>query len=382
MPRTGIPHIDLTTGRDGLGDLVRAICDVESVSGNEATLATAIEDALRTQVPGEITVDRIGNNVIARTHTGAPQRVILAGHIDTVPVASNLPTRLKAEGTEDEAIWGRGTVDMKAGLAVMMQVFADLARSGEPLARDITLVAYDNEEVAAHLNGLRHLVADHPDLIAGDFAVLGEPSNAGIEGGCNGTLRVEVETEGRAAHSARAWMGINAIHAAAPVLDRLANWEPTTVNVDSLDYREGLNAVGISGGIAGNVIPDRCVVTVNYRFAPNKTVEQAVEYLTEFFAPYPVRVADVAGGARPGLDAPLAGEFVRVVSGLTGRGAAAKVGWTDVARFAELGVPAVNFGPGDPTLAHHDEEQVAVSQVITCFDALYSWLTSSGSNLD
>ncbi|GAA2245325.1 succinyl-diaminopimelate desuccinylase [Rarobacter faecitabidus] len=373
--------IDLTASREGLRELVQALCDTESVSGNEAHLADEFVAALHAAVGGRVAIHRIGNNVVATTNEPVAQRVVLAGHLDTVPVASNLPTRLIDEGTANERIWGRGTVDMKAGLAVLAQVFVDLVASGEPLTRNLTLVAYENEEVAAHLNGLGHLVRDHPGLLAADFAVLGEPSNGGIEGGCNGTVRVHVHTRGKAAHSARAWMGENAIHAAAPILAKLAEFTAQTVPVDGLDYRESLSAVAISGGIAGNVIPDHCVVTVNYRFAPAKSADEAITFLRGFFAPFEITVDDAAGGARPGLDQPIAQDFVRAVSAITGGGAAAKVGWTDVARFAELGTPAVNFGPGDPLLAHHDDEQVASEQVTLCYDALHSWLTGANTSL-
>jgi succinyl-diaminopimelate desuccinylase len=259
---------------------------------------------------------------------------------------------------------------MKGGVAVMLALAAEL----EAPADDVTWVFYDHEEVASDLNGLGRLARNRPDLLAADFAVLGEPSNGGIEGGCNGTLRVEVVTTGVAVHSARAWAGRNAIHAAAPVLDRLAAYEPATLDVDGLAYRESLNAVGITGGIAGNVIPDRCVVTVNFRFAPSRTVADATAHVRELFDGFDVRVTDAAAGARPGLDAPAAQEFARVVLERTGGAPAPKYGWTDVARFSALGVPAVNFGPGDPMLAHKDDEHVPAGQITLCHDALRAWL--------
>ncbi len=374
-----MPSIDLMTGRDGLTQLTQTICDIASVSGDEQNLADVIESALRGLAAPTVDVTRYGNNIVARTSHGRGRRVILAGHIDTVPVAHNLPTQLRDDPDRGPVLWGRGTVDMKAGLAVLLQVFAQLALDPASTTSDVTLVAYDNEEVASDRNGLGHLVARHPDLIAGDFAVLGEPSNGGIEGGCNGTLRVHVSTTGVAAHSARSWMGSNAIHAAAPILSRLAEYQAETVEVDGLAYREGLNAVAISGGIAGNVIPDRCRVTVNYRFAPARSEAEALKFVEEFFAPFEVVVDDTAPGARPGLDSPLAQEFVAAVSRVTGGGASAKVGWTDVARFSRLGVPAVNFGPGDPSLAHHDEERVSLAQITQCYDALYLWLAGNST---
>ncbi len=357
--------IDLTAD---LVSLTRARCDVPSVSGDERELADAVERALRGLAHLEVLRD--GDAVVARTHLGRDRRVVLAGHLDTVPVAGNLPSELR-EDAEGPVLWGRGTVDMKAGVAVLLALAAAVT---EPTV-DLTYVFYDHEEVEASLNGLGRLVAHHPDWVRGDVAVLGEPTAGALEGGCNGTLRVEVVVPGTAAHSARSWLGVNAIHGAAPVLQRLAGHTAEQVEVDGLVYREGLNAVGIRGGIAGNVIPDECVVTVNYRFAPSRTPEQALALVEDFFDGYQVRLTDSAPGARPGLDRPEALELAEVVARRTGRPPRAKQGWTDVARFSALGVPAVNFGPGDPSLAHADDERTPVADLDACYGALHEWLT-------
>ena len=223
-----------------------------------------------------------------------------------------------------------------------------------------------------NLNGLGRLSREHPELLAGDFAILGEPTNAIIEGGCNGNARIEVRTTGLRAHSARSWVGHNAIHDLSPILNTLASYQPRTVDVDGLEYREGLNAVGISGGIAGNVIPDAAMVHINYRFAPSRSGVEAVEHLRELFAGYDVTVVDLADGARPGLTAPLALDLINAVGGQP----QPKYGWTDVARFSALGVPAVNYGPGDPLKAHADDERVAVEQISSCERGLRAWLTA------
>ncbi|KGM09620.1 succinyl-diaminopimelate desuccinylase, partial [Cellulomonas bogoriensis 69B4 = DSM 16987] len=248
--------------------LAHTLCDIPSVSGDEAHLADLVEGALREL--DHLEVLRDGNAVVARTHLGRSERVVVAGHLDTVPVAANLPAERRATA-EGDVLWGRGSVDMKGGVAVQLAVAARVTAPG----RDVTWVFYDQEEVEATRNGLGRLVRDHPEWVSGSFAVLCEPTRGAIEGGCNGTLRVQVRVPGVAAHSGRSWLGVNAIHDAAPVLATLAAYRARTVEVDGLTYREGLNAVGISGGIAGNVIPDECVVTVNYRFAPELTVEQA-----------------------------------------------------------------------------------------------------------
>jgi succinyl-diaminopimelate desuccinylase len=361
------PRLDLSAD---VVDLTRALCDIESVSGDEQRLADAIEAALR-GLP-HLEVLRDGDAVVARTTLGRPERVVVAGHIDTVPLgrrpdgSPNLPTWVTGQGP-DAVVHGRGTADMKAGVAVQLKVAADVA---EPV-RDVTWVFYDNEEVEAVRNGLGRLARHHPDWLAADFAVLCEPSSATVEGGCNGTIRVEVHVPGRSAHSARAWMGENAVHAAGEVLDRLRSYTPREVEVEGLVYREGLNAVGIRGGIAGNVIPDSCVVTVNYRFAPSRSVAEAEAHLRELFDGYRVEVTDASPGARPGLDHPAAAAFVAAI----GREPRPKYGWTDVARFSEMGVPAVNFGPADPSLAHTDSEHVPAASVRECERALRVWLT-------
>jgi succinyl-diaminopimelate desuccinylase len=259
---------------------------------------------------------------------------------------------------------------MKSGVAVMLSLAAALARP----SYDVTWVFYDHEEVEAEKNGLGRIAAAHRQWLAADFAILGEPTAAGVEGGCNGTLRAQVHVPGVAAHSARAWTGVNAIHRAGEVLRRLSAYQPATVAVDGLEYREGLNAVLISGGTAGNVIPDSCTVTVNYRFAPSRSVEQAEAHVREVLAGFDVTVVDAAAGARPGLEHPAARGFVDAVLGTTGRAPVAKLGWTDVARFSALGIPAVNFGPGDPLLAHTADERCPVDQIETVRAALHAWL--------
>ena len=357
-----MPSLDLTASSI---DITRALCDIESVSGNEAGVADAIEASLAGYAHLEVIRD--GDAVIARTNLGRSQRVVIAGHIDTVPVNKNLPTRFETiDGVE--YLWGRGTVDMKAGVAVQLKLAAELS---EPSV-DVTWIWYDHEEVDESQNGLGRVALNRPDLMLGDFAILGEPTRSEIEGGCNGNLRIEVRTFGLRAHSARAWVGHNAIHDAAAILALLADYQPLEVEVDGLVYREGLNAVGISGGIAGNVIPDECMVHINYRFAPNKTADDAELYLRDLFTGYDVTVVDKAEGARPGLTAPLAAGFLEAVGGE----AKPKYGWTDVARFSALGVPAVNYGPGDPLKAHADDERVALDQIIDCERGLRAWLTA------
>jgi succinyl-diaminopimelate desuccinylase len=353
----------LQLGSD-VGALTAALVDIASVSGDESALADLIEAAL-SSYPA-LQVERDGNVVLARTGLGRAERVVLAGHLDTVPPAANLPSRV-----DGDRLYGCGTSDMKAGLAVMLRI-AHLVGTGALDPRvDLSWICYDCEEIEAARNGLGRLACTRPDVLAGDLAVLLEPTSGVIEGGCQGTLRVLVRTTGVRAHSARSWLGRNAIHAAEPVLARLVAYRPRELDVDGLTYREGLNAVAISGGVAGNVIPDECTVTVNFRFAPDRSEADAQQHVRSVFDGFEVTVVDSAPAARPGLDSPLPKAIVAAVGGQ----ARAKLGWTDVARFGELGIPAVNFGPGDPNLAHTPAESVELPLVAAGEAALVRFLS-------
>jgi succinyl-diaminopimelate desuccinylase len=343
----------------GAVELTAALVDIPSVSGDEERIADAVEAAL--QPLSHLLVTRIGNNVIARTALGLPERVVIAGHLDTVPIAGNLPSR-----REGGLLYGCGSCDMKAGVAVALRLAATVPSP----TRDVTFALYACEEVESERNGLGQVAKERPELFEGDFAVLMEPSGATVEAGCQGTLQLDVTAHGHRAHSARSWMGRNAIHEAAAILDVLRAYAARRVTVDGLEYREGLNAVGVRGGVAGNVIPDECVVSVNYRFAPSRSVDEAVTHMRKVFAGFEVAVTDAAPGALPGLDRQAATAFVAAV----GRAARPKFGWTDVSRFAALGVPAVNYGPGDPGLAHTREEHIRVAEIIDCEARMRAWL--------
>ena len=339
--------------------LTQQLVDTFSVSHQEQEIADAVEAAL-SALP-HLTVTRRGHTLVARTDLGRGERVVLAGHLDTVPLNHNLPSRL-----DDDVLHGLGTCDMKGGDAVILKLAADVTAPN----RDLTFVLYEAEEVEAVHNGLRKLTESDPDLLEADFAILMEPSNASVEAGCQGTMRVDVRTTGERSHSARSWKGVNAIHLAAPILARLNDYVARQPEIDGLTYHEGLNATGIRGGVAGNVIPDECVVEVNFRFAPDRSEAEAEAYVREFFAGFDVTVTDMAAGAMPGLDRPAAKAFVEAVGGE----AAPKFGWTDVAQFTRLGIPAVNFGPGDPMFAHKQDEHVPLKHLRHCERTLKEWL--------
>ena len=349
--------IDLTLPGDAL---TASLVDVPSVSGGESRLADEVELALRSLA--HLDVRRDGDAIAASTTLGRDRRVVVAGHLDTVPIADNVPSR-----RDGDRLVGCGSSDMKSGIAVMLKVAAALA---DP-RYDVTWLFYDNEEVEAARNGLGRVSRNEPSWLRGDLAILMEPTSNRIEAGCQGTMRAIVVVPGRRAHSARSWLGDNAIHRAADVLARLAAYEPRRVVLDGCEYREGLNAVRIEGGVSGNVVPDRCTITVNYRFAPDRDEQQALAHVQEVLAPYEVVPTDSSPGALPLLSAPAAADFVAAVRGEP----VAKLGWTDVARFAALGIPAVNFGPGDPNLAHTREEYVEIPRIGECEEILRGYLT-------
>jgi len=356
-----VPTLDLSL--DAVS-LTRALVDIPSVSGSEQGLADAVETALRGL--DRLDVRRDGDAVVARTTLGRDERIVLAGHLDTVPIAANVPSH-----DDGELLYGCGTSDMKSGVAVMLRLAQTIAEPGP----DVTWIFYDNEEVESSRNGLARLARNDRSLLYGDLAVLLEPTGGVVEAGCQGTMRAVVRTSGHRAHSARSWLGSNAIHSAGPVLARLQAYLPRAVDIDGCAYREGLNAVRISGGVAGNVIPDACEVEVNFRFAPDRSVEQAEQHVREVFDGFELAVTDSAAGALPGLGDPAAAAFVAAL----GVSVQAKLGWTDVSRFAAFGIPAVNFGPGDPNLAHKREEHVRMSTIREAEARLTAYLSGARS---
>lgn len=317
-----------------------ALVDVPSPSRHEQPLVDLLERELRAL--DHLVVERVGDNLVARTNLGRAQRVILAGHTDTVPANDNSLARL-----DGDRLFGVGSADMKGGLAVMCELAATVT---EPVV-DLTFVFYAREEVASVESGLGELFDARPDLLVGDVAILGEPTDAVIEAGCQGTLRVRLTLAGARAHTARPWMGRNAVHRLATVLGVLDSYDARRVVIDDCEFREALQAVAVEGGVAGNVVPDSAAVTINFRFAPDRTLDDAIAHVRDLFAlddGDTFEVLDAADAAAPGLTHPLLAELVRRSGGTV----LAKLGWTDVARFGAHGVPAVNFGPGDNTIAH------------------------------
>jgi succinyl-diaminopimelate desuccinylase len=344
--------------------LTAALVAVPSVSRHEADLARAVEQRLRERAPN-LELDRVANTVVARAELGNERRVVLGGHLDTVPANGNEIPRL-----DGDVLHGLGSADMKGGLAVLLRLAEEISAGVTPRF-DCTLAFYEGEEISDEFNGLRHVLGARPELLAGDFAVLLEPTGGRVEAGCQGTLHLRARFDGERAHSARPWMGRNAIHSAADVLARVAAHDPGTVTVDGLPYRQSLQVVRIDGGVANNVVPDACTLVVNRRFAPSYSVDEAraqVEKLLE--GADEVDVLNASPAAPPNLDHPIVTEFVETLD----VDVQPKLGWTDVARFAARGVPAVNFGPGDPDVAHTADERVTRESVERAYAGLARFL--------
>jgi succinyl-diaminopimelate desuccinylase len=341
-------------------ELTRDLVAIPSPSHGEGPLVDWLAGELGA-VPW-LEVTRVGANLVARTRGDRPTRLLLAGHTDTVPANGNEAPRI-----EGETLWGLGSTDMKAGLAVMVE----LARTVDDPAMELTYVFYAGEEVAATHNGLGHLFRDRPDLLQADVALLGEPTDAAIEAGCQGTMRFEVTVRGERAHTARPWMGRNAIHRLGRILAAVDAAPTREPEIDGCRYREALQAVAVSGGVAGNVIPDLAAVTLNHRFAPDRSAAEAEAWVRGVIDPFleptdQVELVDLAGAAAPSLTHPL----LRALIDRNRLPVRAKLGWTDVARFAAHGIPAANFGPGDATIAHMADERVDRAPIERCFAAL------------
>jgi len=333
--------------------LTAELVAIPSVSHDERAVTDHLE-ALLAPVPW-LDVTRVGDNLVARSSLGRDLRLVLAGHTDTVPPNGNEQARI-----DGDVLWGIGSADMKSGVAVLLE----LARTVAEPAVDTTYVFYECEEIDSVHNGVERLFRERPDLLAGDAALLAEPTGAVVEAGCQGTMRVGVTLTGERAHSARPWLGRNAIHRLAPLLAAVAGYDDRRVELDGCHFREALQAVAVGGGVAANVVPDRATVTLNHRFAPDRSPAQAEAHLRRVVGPVDgFEVLDVAAGALPALGHPL----LQALLAATGQPARAKLGWTDVARFAARGIPATNFGPGDPSVAHSAGEQVTRSDVETVY---------------
>ena len=343
-----------------LSKLTLDLVNISSVSKDEKSIADSIAEALKKY--SHLKITRVNNSIVAQTNFGNKQRVVIAGHIDTVPANNNFPGKIN-----DSEVIGLGSVDMKSGIAVALKLASEITSSNY----DVTYLFYESEEIETKFNGLELITKQQKDLLDCDFAILMEPTNGILEVGCQGSLRFEVSTSGKRSHSARWWNGENAIHKTNKILEILNNYKSREPEIDGHKFREGLQAVKVNGGIAGNVVPDSVTVSINHRFAPDTSIDQATQNMKTLFKDFNFQLVDAANAAPTGLSNPLIKEFVSNI----GKNIAPKFGWTDVARFANAGIPAINFGPGDPNLAHHPEEKVLISQIIDVHESLKKWLT-------
>ncbi|MGH9026326.1 MAG: succinyl-diaminopimelate desuccinylase [Acidimicrobiia bacterium] len=357
-----MPPIVEAEAADLLG-LTASLVAVPSVSHEERRLADEIEARLGARA-ATLKTERVGDSVVARTDHGRTRRIVVGGHLDTVPANGNADPRV-----DGDTLHGLGAADMKGGLAVMLRLAEDAA--GGAADHDLTLVFYECEEVADEFNGVRRLFDERPDLVVGDLAILMEPTANRVEAGCQGSLHVAAHFAGERAHTARPWMGRNAIHHVAEVLGRIADHEPETVEVDGLQYREALQVVRIEGGVANNVVPDACVLTVNRRFAPRVSVDDAFGQVAKLLEGADrVELVSASPAGPPNLGDPLVADFIATVAAPVGP----KLGWTDVARFASRGIPALNYGPGDPAIAHTAGERVDRASLEAAYSALAGFL--------
>ncbi len=343
-----------------LSKLTLDLVNISSVSKDEKSIADSIAEALKKI--GHLKITRVNNSIVAQTNFGNKQRVVIAGHIDTVPANNNFPGKIN-----NSEVFGLGSVDMKSGIAVALKLASEITSSNY----DVTYLFYESEEIETKFNGLELITKQQKDLLDCDFAILMEPTNGILEVGCQGSLRFEVSTSGKRSHSARWWNGENAIHKTNKILEILNNYKSREPEIDGHKFREGLQAVKVNGGIAGNVVPDSVTISINHRFAPDTSIDQATQNMKKLFKDFNFQLVDAANAAPTGLSNPLIKEFVSNI----GKNVAPKFGWTDVARFANAGIPAINFGPGDPNLAHHPEEKVLISQINDVYESLKNWLT-------
>ncbi len=338
------------------------LVNIYSVSHQEESISEYVLEQL--SECSWLEVEVIDSEIVAKSNLGLPKRVLFAGHLDTVPSSGNFPGRI-----EGDSCWGLGSVDMKAGLSV----FLELAKNITKPSMDVTFVFYTCEEVDRSYSGLGKLYQQRPDLIKADAVVLGEPSGAKIEAGCQGTMRILLKLTGVRAHTARPWMGRNAIHRLHLVLAFLNDYDPRSVLIDGCEFKESLQAVKIEGGIANNVVPDEVNLAINFRFAPDRNVDQAFDHLKILLEPFiesedgdSIELIEGVEGALPNLSNPVLASLAEKAGSVN-----AKLGWTDVATFSSMGVPATNFGPGDPGLAHSPTEHVTKQDLETVYKILF-----------
>jgi succinyl-diaminopimelate desuccinylase len=346
---------------DALGQLALDLVNIPSVSRHEQRLTAWIAE--RVAALPHLRVAHRQEDAIAFGPPGRPD-VVLAGHSDTVPEQGNLPGRL-----EDGQVHGLGAADMKGSLAVMLALAAELDRLA-PRVRPL-FVVFGREELPAEESVLEGLFTSCPAILEARLAVMMEPTANRLEAGCLGNIKAALEFRGVAAHSARPWLGVNAIHEAVRGLRQVVDVEPHEVVLNGLTFREVVSVTEIAGGVANNVIPDRVVCGLNFRYAGHRSPAGAEARLRELVGPAgELRVLSNSPSAPVAVDNPLL-RRLREAGDLP---VEPKQAWTPVAEFAAHGLDAVNFGPGDPRLAHRRDERVSVDAMSATLAVLRRFL--------
>lgn len=345
-----------------LDDTLLWLCSIPSPIGEERVLCDEVQDRLA-KLPLAAPIRRYGDSIVVPLSrgTGGP-RIALAGHLDTVRT-ENGPARI-----EGDRCFGAGSSDMKSGLAVMMMI----AECKEKFPCDLTLVFYAREEGPFAENELGPVLEGDPELRHVDLAVCLEPSDNRLHLGCTGSIHATVTFEGKTAHSARPWEGQNAIYAAADFLKELSARAPRESHIDGLVYRTVTTATQArDGGRGRNVVPDRFVLNVNHRFSPDTSLADAQAEVTSLVeGRAKIEFTDLSPAALPNRNHPLVKKLVD--AGV--RGVERKQAWTDVARFFALGIPAVNFGPGENAQAHQKNESTSLALVHEGLEIMLRWL--------
>ena len=346
-----------------LAELLATLVDIPSVTGDERAIVDYVTGRLGRAAKGEVL--RSGNGLVWRGPQRGKPLIVLAGHLDTVPPSGNATSR-----RDGDKLYGVGTTDMKAGDAVMLALHDSLDMAA--LRFDLALVFYDAEEGPAANNGLKRIFEQFPWIRDASLAILLEPTDLNIEMGCNGILNVEVRVPGVAAHAARPWMGENAVAKGAEWLASITKFVTTPVMVQGIEYRETLQVTTVQAGKTRNVVPSEMVVNLNHRFPPDRTIEVATARIRSLVpAEFGFEVVDAAPPGEVCLDHPEVRSFIRRFDAKV----AGKQGWTDVARFTSVGVPAFNFGPGYAELCHRADEHCSVEYLGRAYEWLAAFLT-------
>ncbi len=339
------------------------LIDIPSEVGDEGRLCTSLAERLM-ETWGIDGVERLGNSLIVGKRSQRPL-VLLVGHIDTVPGQGQGRAAI-----QEGRVVGLGASDMKSGLAVMVHLLEDPSVRLGPY--DVVGVFYDREEGPADENGLEPVLERAPWLSDAEFAVVLEPTDLELQVGCVGTINATVRFEGHSAHSARPWLGENAITKAGSWLAELHARRPESIIIDGLEFKEVFSVTTASGGVARNIIPAGFDINLNYRFAPNKTLDEAEARLREVAASADlIEIVDRA----PAGPVPAGNPHFERLASLSGAARTPKQAWTDVARLAQYGIAAVNYGPGETAQAHQVAESVALDNLRVAYEALFRLLS-------